>query len=78
MNTTQKISRKAFLTERELAIICLAAKEFNSGEIAALLEINIRTVETHRKRIMQKTNSKNFIGVILFALKNDYIKLEDC
>ena len=76
MNTIQKIN-KVFLTERELSIISLAAKEFNSGEIAALLNINIRTVETHRKRIMQKTNSKNFIGVILFTLKNNYIKLGD-
>lgn len=65
------------LSKRELEIILLAAKEFNSGEIAIKLNIDIRTVETHRMRIMEKTSSKNFIGSILFALKKGYLKLDD-
>lgn len=67
----------AALTKREIEIIKMAGQEFNSGEIAARLDINIRTVETHRKRIMVKTNCKNFIGVILYALKHNYLSLED-
>lgn len=65
------------LTRREVEIIRMAAKEYNSGEIAAKLDINVRTVETHRKRIMAKTNCKNFIGVVIFALKNNYIHIDD-
>lgn len=65
------------LTRREVEIIRMAAKEYNSGEIAAKLDINVRTVETHRKRIMAKTNCKNFIGVVIFALKNNYIHIND-
>lgn len=65
------------LSKREIEIIVMAAKEYNSGEIAAKLDINVRTVETHRKRIMAKTNCKNFIGVVIFALKNNYINIED-
>lgn len=65
------------LSKREIEIIKMAGKEFNSGEIAAKLDINVRTVETHRKRIMAKTNCKNFIGVVVFALKNNYIQIED-
>jgi DNA-binding CsgD family transcriptional regulator len=65
------------LTRREVEIIVMAAKEYNSGEIADRLDINVRTVETHRKRIMAKTNSKNFIGVVVFALKNNYININD-
>lgn len=65
------------LSKRELEIIVLAAKEFNSGEIASKLNIDIRTVETHRMRIMEKTRSKNFIGAIIFSLKSGYIRLED-
>ena len=70
------VSEKTSLSKREIEIILLAGKEFNSGEIADKLRIEIRTVETHRKRIMEKTKSKNFIGVILFALKNSYINLD--
>ena len=65
------------LTTREIEIIQLATKEKCSKEIADLLNISTRTVEKHRKHIMEKTDSKNFIGVILYALKSNLILLED-
>lgn len=65
------------LSKRELEIIIMASKEFSSAEIADTLCINTRTVETHRKRIMDKTKAKNFIGVVLFALKEEYITLDE-
>jgi DNA-binding NarL/FixJ family response regulator len=65
------------LTTREIEIIQLATKEKCSKEIADLLNISTRTVEKHRKHIMEKTDSKNFIGVILYALKKDIISLDD-
>ncbi|MNF15268.1 Bacterial regulatory protein, luxR family [compost metagenome] len=55
----------------------MACKEYNSIEIADKLCINVRTVENHRKRIMEKTDSKNFIGAIVFALKNNHIEMDD-
>lgn len=64
------------ITLREMEIIRLACKEYSSSEIADILNINVRTVETHRKRMIQKTKARNFIGVILFALKNDLLVLE--
>ena len=51
--------------------------KLNQQAIADKLCINIRTVETHRKRVMEKTHAKNFIGVVLFALKHNYILLDD-
>ncbi|MFT3794143.1 response regulator [Flavobacterium sp.] len=65
------------LTKREIEIIKMAGQEKSSNEIAALLFINVRTVETHRQRIMKKTNSRNFFGSILYALKNRYLMIED-
>ncbi|MEC4004876.1 response regulator transcription factor [Flavobacterium sp. SUN052] len=65
------------LSERELQIIMMICKEMKSKEIADKLFINIRTVESHRKNILDKTNSKNFIGVILYALKRQMISFED-
>jgi DNA-binding NarL/FixJ family response regulator len=65
------------LTPREIEIIQLASQEKCSKEIADLLNISTRTVEKHRKHIMDKTMSKNFIGVVLFALKRNFIKLDD-
>jgi DNA-binding NarL/FixJ family response regulator len=67
----------AILTPRELDIVRMAAREYSSSRIATELFINVRTVETHRKRIMEKTNSKNFLGVVLYAIRNNYISLTD-
>ena len=65
------------LTERELQIIKMAANELNSYEIAEVMCINKRTVEGHKTRIMEKTNSKNFIGVVLYALRNGILMIEE-
>ncbi|NHN28001.1 response regulator transcription factor [Flavobacterium jejuense] len=65
------------LTSREIEIIKLVSNGRSSKEISEILSINVRTVETHRKHIMEKTNSKNFIGVVVFALKYQLIALEE-
>ncbi|CAM3451972.1 LuxR family transcriptional regulator [Flavobacterium longum] len=65
------------LTDRELEIVRMAAKGFDSMKIAEKLFINKRTVETHRKRIMEKTDAKNFMKVVLMALKFNYIKTDE-
>lgn len=76
-NTTKRNLPLVTLSGREIDVIQMACKEFNSIEIADKLCINVRTVETHRRRMMDKTNSKNFIGVILFAIKNNYVSIDN-
>lgn len=68
---------KVSLTSREIEIVQLATREKCSKEIADSLNISTRTVEKHRKHIMEKTQSKNFIGVVLYALRNNLIKLDE-
>ncbi|HEU5290841.1 MAG TPA: LuxR C-terminal-related transcriptional regulator [Cyclobacteriaceae bacterium] len=43
------------------------AKEYTNEKIANELNISFRTVETHRKNIMQKTKSHNLAGLLKFA-----------
>lgn len=61
------------LTERELEILKLIVQEYSTVAIAERLFISPRTVDTHRKHIMQKTNSKTIIGLIKFAFYNGLI-----
>lgn len=75
--STQFMEDIAALTSREIEIIKLAAKELSSREIAEQLFINPRTVDTHRKHLMEKTNSKNIIGVVVYALKCNLISLDE-
>jgi len=65
------------ITEREKEIILLFAKEFTLKEISRILNISPRTIETHKKNLMQKLECKNFIGVIIKCLENKVIDFND-
>lgn len=62
------------LTAREREILKLLAKEYTNEKIAAELGISYRTVETHRKNIMQKTKSQNLAGLLKYAYASRLIK----
>lgn len=64
---------KAHLTNREKEIIQLIAKEFSNAKIAESLFISERTVETHRKNIFRKTNTKSVVGLLKYAMENKLI-----
>jgi DNA-binding NarL/FixJ family response regulator len=57
------------LTTREKEILQLVAAEKSNHDIAEALFISERTVETHRKNILTKTNCKSVVGLIQYALK---------
>jgi DNA-binding NarL/FixJ family response regulator len=61
------------LTPREIEIINLITREFNSNDIADFLGISVNTVETHRKQIFQKLNVKNVAGMVREAITLGYI-----
>jgi len=56
------------LTQRELEIIRLIAKEYSNEQIANELFISERTVETHRKNIFRKTGTKGVVGLLKYAM----------
>jgi DNA-binding NarL/FixJ family response regulator len=62
------------LTKREIEILKLIAQELTNVEIAEKLFISRRTVDTHRRNLLQKLGSKNSIGLIRFAYSNGLIK----
>jgi DNA-binding NarL/FixJ family response regulator len=72
--TEKKNTEVIPLTDRELEVVQLLAREYTNDEIAAELHISYRTVETHRKNIMQKTKSGNLAGLIKYAYSKGLIK----
>lgn len=56
------------LTEREGEILKYIAEEFTNKEIASKLFISTRTVETHRRNLIQKLKVKNTVGLVKFYL----------
>ena len=57
------------LTKRELEILQLIFKEYANQEIADQLFISLRTVETHKHNILEKTGAKNLAGLVKFAIR---------
>lgn len=64
---------KIRLTEREIEIVKLIAAEKSNLEIAEMLFISERTVETHRKNIFRKTNTKSVVGLLKLAMDKKWI-----
>ena len=56
------------ITKREQEILNLVAKGKTSPEIAEVLFISTRTVESHRYNLMQKLGVKNAAGLVRYAV----------
>lgn len=62
------------LTEREKAVLTQVAAGHSNKEIARLLDISVRTVETHRQNIKQKLDIHNAAGLIKYAIEHGLLK----
>lgn len=58
------------LSQREKEILRYIMQELSSEEIAQKLFISKRTVDTHRKNILQKTQVKTLVGLIKYAYEH--------
>ncbi len=65
------------ITDRELEILELIIKEFTNQEIAEKLFISSRTVDAHRRNLLQKTGARNTAGLVKYAFQNNIISPGD-
>lgn len=65
------------LTEREKNILRLVALGFTSIAIADKLFLSIHTVNTHRKNILKKLGIKTVSGLMVYALMNDIVNMQE-
>ncbi|CAM1368757.1 DNA-binding response regulator [Tenacibaculum soleae] len=61
------------LNEREIEVLKLIASEKSSTEIAEILLVSIKTVETYRKSLYKKLKVKNVVGLAMYAVKNNIV-----
>lgn len=66
-----------YLTNREKEVMQLICKQMSTQEIADKLFLSPRTVEGHRNNLLLKTESKNVAGLVVYAIQNKIINLED-
>lgn len=65
--------KKQIISDREKEIVQLVAKGLTTKEIADQLFVSIRTVETHRGKIMKKLKVSNSAEMISTALRHKLI-----
>lgn len=63
------------LTRREKEVLELICKGYSNQQISEELFISQRTVERHRSSLLFKTNSKNSVSLVVFAIKNNLVKI---
>ena len=63
------------LTEREKEILLMLCDQCSSQEIAEKLDLSTRTVDRFRENLLEKTASKNSIGLALYAVRNGIKKI---
>jgi DNA-binding NarL/FixJ family response regulator len=74
-NMTVKPLPLSRLTAREIEVVRLLAMGRGNKQVAKTLRIRVRTVETHRRNIMQKLNVHTLAELIHFAIAMQMIRV---
>jgi DNA-binding NarL/FixJ family response regulator len=64
------------ITPREREILELIVKEYTNQQIADKLHISVRTVDAHRRNLLQKTDAKNTAGLVTYAIRYNLVEIE--
>jgi DNA-binding NarL/FixJ family response regulator len=61
------------LTHRERGVVQLIAEGHSNKQIANILNISLKTVETHRAAVMRKLNLSSSASLVRYAIRNHLI-----
>ncbi len=62
-------SSLAALTDREREVLQLIAEGLSSKEIAAMLGVTLKTIDSHRSNLMEKLDIHKVSGLVRFAIR---------
>ena len=62
-------------SQRELEILHYFCEGLTANEIAEKLFRSIKTIEAHRSKLLEKTNTRNTINLVLYAIKNKLVEI---
>ena len=64
-------------TDKEISVIKLVCRQYLTKEIADELNTSIRAVESAKERIQHKIGTRNMIGIVVYALKNGIVMINE-
>jgi DNA-binding NarL/FixJ family response regulator len=66
-------AHNAMLSDREEEVLRLIARGFTNREIAAQLDVSIKTVETHKARSLEKLGLGSRAGIVAYAIDRGWL-----
>ena len=76
-NETPDRDKLEVLSDREKDIVVCVTKGMNNKEIADYLFLSVHTVTTHRRNISNKLQIHSTAGLIIYAIANRLVNIED-
>jgi two-component system response regulator DegU len=73
-NSFKKPSYFLQMNAREKDVLQMICAEKSTKEIADQLNVSERTVEWHRKNLIERSGSKNIAGLVLFAVRHGIVE----
>ncbi|MFN5444876.1 MAG: response regulator [Crocinitomicaceae bacterium] len=65
-------NKNELLTRREIEVISMYVKGYSNKKISNELNLNFRTVEGHRFKIMKKLNMNSFSQLLQYGIENEF------
>jgi DNA-binding NarL/FixJ family response regulator len=72
--STGKGDRNQMLSPRETTIVKLVAEGHSNKGVSAILNLSIKTTETHRAAAMRKLNINSTAGLVRYAVRNKLVE----
>jgi len=74
-NTQTQLKRNYELTDREMEIVGLVCRGFSNKNMAEMLDISVKTIESHRKNIYEKLGVNNTADLATYAIQERLVTL---
>jgi DNA-binding NarL/FixJ family response regulator len=65
------------LTPRQREILQLIAEGKSTKEIASILDVSVKTVETHRAQLMERLDIHDVAGLVRYAIRNGIVTADN-
>jgi DNA-binding NarL/FixJ family response regulator len=66
--------RRPPITDREAEVLRLMAQGYSNKEIAAKLDVSVKTIEVHKTNAMRKLNLRGRIDIVRFAILQGWLQ----
>jgi DNA-binding NarL/FixJ family response regulator len=70
----RRSAEKETLTRREKQVVQLLAEGKSTKEVASVLNLSVKTAETHRSNIMSKLGLHSVSELVLYAVRNNIVQ----